>query len=84
MGFATALVKYVENDLAMLLIAFAYATLLYYIFQGKKVQVPGPYFLLVGLGSALMTYSLVKRNKPTHVVVLEAFMAFSSLFIYFK
>jgi hypothetical protein len=84
MDFTYTLQKYLEHDLAMILIVIGYVSLVYLALTGKKVSVPGPYFLLVGLGSALATYSMIKRNKPTHIVVMEAFMALSSLYLYFK
>ena len=73
-----------EYDVGHAMIVVGYLSLLYLALSGRKINVPGPYFLLVGLGSALSAYSMVQRNRPVHVLIMQSFIALSSLYIYFK
>ncbi len=76
--------EYLERDLGIFIIFIGYVSLLYLVFTGRKINVPGPYFLLVGLGSALSAYNMVKRNRSMHVILMEASIALSALYVYFK
>lgn len=76
--------KYLEYDLGLILYIFAFASLIYYYLNGKKVHLPGPFFLLTSLGAFFMVFHTVRLNKPVFVVLSRLFIALTALFFYFN
>jgi len=83
MNFQMNWEKYIEYNLGLFLYVTAVLSLIYYKLNDKKIIVPGPFFLLLGLGGLSLFFNALKLDKPTPILVLRLFMALGTLFLYF-
>ena len=76
--------NYIQHNFAVLIYGLAFLSLFYYALIGKKINVPGPFFLLMGIGGVFMTYDQIKFNMPLYIILIRLFYTLVSFYLYFK
>jgi ascorbate-specific PTS system EIIC-type component UlaA len=76
----------IQHHAGLILIFIAFLSLLYQrIINGKKIYLPGHFFLIYGLGEIfLVLSSYYLLNEALSVSMLEGILGIISLYLYFK
>jgi hypothetical protein len=74
-----------SHHLGLIVIGLAFLSLLYQnVINGKKIYLPGHFFLLYGLGEIFLVYSSYDLlNSNLTVSMIEGMLGLISLYIYF-
>lgn len=76
----------IQHHVGLIFIFIAFLSLLYqHIINGKKIYLPGHFFLIYGLGEIfLVLSSYYLLNEALSVSMLEGVLGIISLYLYFK
>lgn len=77
-------IDFIEHHLGLSFIVLAYISLFYQKFvNGKKVYVPGHFFLIYSIGCFFLSYSMWEQDSHNIIVFLEGLLGVLSLYFYF-
>ena len=75
---------YIEHHLGLSFIVLAFMSLFYQKFvNGKKVYLPGHFFLIYAIGCFFLSYSMWEQNSHRFIVFLEGLLGILGLYFYF-
>jgi len=77
--------RFFIHHLGLIVIGLAFLSLLYQnVINGKKIHLPGHFFLIYGLGEIFLVYSSYGLFDTTlSVSVIEGMLGLISLYLYF-
>lgn len=76
---------FIEHHLGLSFIIIAFLSLFYQSFvKGKKVNLPGHFFLIYAIGCFSLSYSMWKQNASFTIVGLEMMLGILGLYFYFN
>lgn len=77
-------INYIEHHLGLSFIVLAFLSLFYQKFvNGKKVYLPGHFFLIYAIGCILLSYSMWEQNAHPFIIFLEGLLGVLGLYFYF-
>jgi len=78
-------IEFIEHYIGLSLIIIAFMSLFYQkTFNGKKVYVPGHFFLIYAIGCFFLSYSMWQQNTDNIIVsLLECLLGALGLYFYF-
>ena len=77
-------IQFIEHHIGLTLIVIAFISLFYQkMFNGKKVYVPGHFFLIYAIGCFFLSYSMWQQNKHYLIISLEGLLGALGLYFYF-
>ncbi len=77
-------IQFIEHYIGLALIVLAFMSLFYQkMFNGKKVYVPGHFFLIYAIGCFFLSYSMWQQNNHYLIVSLEGLLGALGLYFYF-
>lgn len=77
-------IDYIEHHLGLSFIVLAFMSLFYQKFvNGKKVYLPGHFFLIYAIGCFFLSYSMWEQNSHNFIVFLEGLLGVLGLYFYF-
>ena len=75
---------YIEHHLGLSFIVLAFMSLFYQKFvNGKKVYLPGHFFLIYAIGCFFLSYSMWEQQSHMFIVFLEVLLGVLGLYFYF-
>lgn len=78
-----ALIGFVVHHLGLTMILIAWLSIIVLKFRGLKIYLPGYFFILYGIGSLLLSYSMWVKNESMAVALLEGFIGISAILLQF-
>ena len=79
------LYNFSEHHIGLAFIVIAFLSLFYQKFiNGKKVYLPGNFFLIYSIGCFFLSYSMWKQNMNIYIIILEGLLGILGLYFYFS
>lgn len=76
--------QFTEHHIGLLFIVIAFMSLFYQkMFNGKKVYLPGHFFLIYAIGCFFLSYSMWQQNDDYLITSLEGLLGVLGLYFYF-
>jgi len=76
---------FIEHHLGLSFIVLAFLSLFYQSYvKGKKVNLPGHFFLIYSIGCFFLSYSMWQQKSSFTIIGLEMMLGFLGLYFYFN
>jgi len=77
-------INFIEHHIGLSIIVLAFIPLFYQKFvNGKKVYLPGHFFLIYSIGCFFLSYSMWEQNADKIIIFLEGLLGLLGLYFYF-
>lgn len=77
-------INFIEHHIGLSFIVLAFISLFYQKFvNGKKVYLPGHFFLIYSIGCFFLSYSMWEQNADKIIIFLEGLLGLLGLYFYF-
>jgi O-antigen ligase len=78
-------IGFIEHHLGLSFIIIAFLSLFFQTFvKGKKIYLPGHFFLIYSVGCFFLSYSMWQKKESITIIGLELMLGLLGLYFYFQ